>query len=447
MLLMPPGSAKSTYGSVVFPSKYLGEQGGRKLILTSYGSDLARKMGRRTRFIIRQPRYQRIWNCSLSPDSQAADQFSLTNGSEYLASGILAGITGNRAHGAIIDDPLSGREAAQSETIRNKTWDAYNDDLLTRLVPGGWLVMILTRWDVDDPAGRILPDDWNGESGYFKCKDGMMWRVLSLQARCESHTDPLGRQLGQYLWPEWFDRQHWALHEADPMKWNSLFQQRPRPIEGSFFTEDLLLIDGKPLPMPHLVDCVFAIIDTAAKTGKKHDGTGVVFFSFTRYAPVAKLVVLDWDYQQIQGGKLYEWLPQVFARLEELSELTHARLGSMGVHIEDKGTGTVLIQQAQNAAAADSSSIMSLAQPIDSALSAMGKSERGIDAEPYVRAGDVKICEEAYHKVVKYKASTKNHFLSQVLGFLVGSEDTNPDDLFDCFCYGVILSLGNKYGF
>ncbi|MGZ3324426.1 MAG: phage terminase large subunit [Xanthobacteraceae bacterium] len=247
MIFMPPGSAKSTYASVVFPSKYLGEQGGRKLILASYGDDLARKMGRRTRSIIKQRRYAGIWGCSLTAESSAAQEFALTNGSEYMSCGILSGITGNRAHGIIIDDPIKGREQANSETVRAKTWDAYEDDLKTRLIPGGWIVLIQTRWHEDDLAGRILPTGWNGESGRILCKDGNEWEVLCLQARCEVDNDPLGRSRGEYLWPEWFDRKHWAQFEQNARTWAALYQQRPTPLDGDLFKpEKLRVIDALP---------------------------------------------------------------------------------------------------------------------------------------------------------------------------------------------------------
>lgn len=240
MVFMPPGAAKSTYASVVFPSRYLGEQGGRRVILASYGDDLARKMGRRTRSIIRQPRYQHIFGTALTADSAAAQEFALTNGSEYMACGILSGITGNRANGLLIDDPIKGREQAESETIRNKTWDAYQDDLLTRLIPGGWIIYIATRWHQDDIAGRILPESWAGESGRIACRDGNEWEVLCLQARCEVDNDPLGRQQGEYLWPEWFDQKHWAQFESSPRTWSALFQQLPVPSDGDLFKPDQL---------------------------------------------------------------------------------------------------------------------------------------------------------------------------------------------------------------
>jgi predicted phage terminase large subunit-like protein len=235
----------STYGSVVFPSRFLGQAPGRKLILASYGDDLARKMGRRTRQICRSPRYRGIWGYELSKESSAAEQWALTNGSEYMACGLMSGITGNRANGAIIDDPVRGREQANSETIRQKTWDAYQDDLLTRLIPGGWLAIIQTRWHENDLAGRILPMDWKGESGMIECRDGNTWEVLCVQAKAEAgRNDPLGRQPGEYLWPEWFDRKHWAQFETNARTWASLFQQMPTPAEGDLFKPDMISVVG-----------------------------------------------------------------------------------------------------------------------------------------------------------------------------------------------------------
>lgn len=246
MVFMPPGSAKSTYASVVFPSKFLGKAGNR-LILASYGDDLARKLGRRTRSIIKQPRYQGIFGSTLTAESSAAHEFALTNGSEYMSCGILGGITGNRAHGIIIDDPVKGRDQANSETIRERTFAAYEDDLKTRLIPGGWMVIIQTRWHEDDLSGRILPEGWNGESGRILCKDGNYWEIICLAAQCETEGDPLGRKVGEYLWPEWFDRKHWEQFEQNPRTWSALFQQRPAPLEGDLFKPDQIkIVDAIP---------------------------------------------------------------------------------------------------------------------------------------------------------------------------------------------------------
>lgn len=238
MIMAPPGSAKSTYASVVAPSWYLGNGNDRRLILASYGDDLARRHGRRTRQLLKSPEAVGILQCTLEGDSRAADEFGLTNGSEYIACGIMGGVTGNRAHGIVIDDPIKGREQADSQVIRDRTFQAYEDDLLTRLIPGGWVVIINTRWHEDDPCGRILPQDWAGESGDIKCRDGNTWRVLCFQAECQTHTDPLRREIGQMLWPEWFDEKHWAQFRLNRRTWSSLYQQRPAPDDGIMFRRD-----------------------------------------------------------------------------------------------------------------------------------------------------------------------------------------------------------------
>ena len=60
----------------------------------------------------------------------------------------------------------------------------------------------------------------------------------------------------------------------------------------------------------------------------------------------------------------------------------------------------------------------------------------------------VKIAKPAYDKISIYKGSSRNHMVMQVTGFRIGSKDAGrADDLLDCFCYGIALSLGNAEGF
>lgn len=235
MVFMPPGSAKSTYTSVVFPTWFMGWKPGARLILASYASDIARKQGRRARQIVRSPGYAPIFGTTISNETSAADQWALTNESEFMAGGILSGITGNRAHGLLIDDPVAGREQADSETIQNKTFEAYQDDLRTRLVPGGFEILIQTRWNQRDLAGKILPEKWNGESGPIKCRDGKVWHVICLPAIADMPDDPLGRKPGERLWPNWFTKEHFDTFRKQTRTWVSLFQQRPTDPDGNYF--------------------------------------------------------------------------------------------------------------------------------------------------------------------------------------------------------------------
>ncbi len=240
MGLWPPGAGKSIYSSVVFPTHLLGRFPRKSVIVASYGSDLPKKFGRRARSIVNQAVYKRIFDVGLSPESGAVDEWALTNGSEWMAAGILTGITGNRVDGVIWDDLIKGREQADSEVIRQKTWDAYFEDLLTRKKPTGFEVAITTRWHEDDVSGRILPADYSGESGWIKCRDGNDWYVVCLPAECERDDDPLGRSQGDILWPEWFTKEHFAPFKRNARTWNALFQQRPAPESGDFFKAEYL---------------------------------------------------------------------------------------------------------------------------------------------------------------------------------------------------------------
>lgn len=333
MVFMPPGSAKSTYASVVAPTYFMGKNPGTKIILASYGSDLARKHGRRARQIVRSSSYAALWGATISKDSSAADEWALTNGSEYLAAGLLAGLTGNRAHGALIDDPIKGREQADSPTIRAKTWDAYVDDLQTRLIPGGWMGLVQTRWHEDDLAGRLLPKGYAGESGLIRCTDGRDWEIINLPAECERTDDPLGRRIGEMLWPEWFDASHWAPFRKQSRTWAALFQQRPRPDEGGIFKEAWCRTRWSVIPRD--ANVIVHSWDTAQKPEQINDPSVGTFWNLGRGTPGYYLrdVFRDRiDYPTLRR--------KVIAFAE--------RDNPAAILIEDKSSGQSLIQDLRN---------------------------------------------------------------------------------------------------
>lgn len=237
MLFLPPGSAKSTYASVVTPAWAMGRKPGCKVIVTSYAATPAERCSKRTRAIAGSAEFVSIWpdRTTIKAGSASVSEWELTNDSSLLAAGILGAITSARADLLIIDDPVAGREEANSLTVRKKTREAYDDDLVTRLKPGGSIILIQTRWHPEDLAGSILPEDYDGQSGLIQCRDGLEWEVICLPAKAERTDDPLGRKPGEYLWPEWFPQEHWAQYEANPRTWAALYQQRPRPEDGNQF--------------------------------------------------------------------------------------------------------------------------------------------------------------------------------------------------------------------
>lgn len=239
MLFFPPGSAKSTYATVVATTWAMGKFPDSRTIITGYGADIAEKQSRRARSICKQLRFKSIWHgAQLQSDQRAVNEWKLSNNSEMLAAGILGGVTGNRADLIVIDDPVKNQEEADSETDREKKYDEYINSVLTRMKPGCSLILIMTRWHEDDLAGRILPEGYGGESGDILCQDGQVWRVINVPAKAELPDDPLGRKVGEYLWPQWFRATHWAkweLNKRAKRTWAALFQQRPRPEEGIAF--------------------------------------------------------------------------------------------------------------------------------------------------------------------------------------------------------------------
>ena len=237
MVFMPPGSAKSTYASVIFPVWFMGRKKRRNVIVATYASDLARKIGRRARSIVKQKVFGEIFDCGLSSDSAAADEWSLTNENELMGGGILSGITGNRGDLIVVDDPIKGRQEADSEVIRKRTKEEFEDSLKTRLKPGGRIVLIQTRWHEDDLSGAILPEDYDGQSGPILCRDGEVWEVLCIPAEAGAN-DPLGRKPGEYLWPEWFNDAHWNTFKSNPRTWSALYQQSPTPDDGAYFKRE-----------------------------------------------------------------------------------------------------------------------------------------------------------------------------------------------------------------
>lgn len=238
MIFAPPGSAKSSYASSVAPAWAMGRQPGYQVILASYATDLAKKHGRKARSICKQRVFADAFGTGISRATSAAELWSLENGSEYMAGGLLSGLTGSRADLLLIDDPVKGAEAADSPAIRAQVWEAIELDAMTRLKPRGSVFLIQTRWHPLDPAGTLLGEHYDGRSGPWECTDGMVWNIINIPAECERDDDPLGRKPGEMLWPEWFDEHHWTQYRSKPRLWAALYQQRPTLGEGTAFKRE-----------------------------------------------------------------------------------------------------------------------------------------------------------------------------------------------------------------
>lgn len=218
MITMPPRHGKSELASRRFPAWYMGRNAGKQIIAASYNSDLANDFGREVRNIVGSPEFQVLFEVDLAQDSKAANRWHTSAGGMYVAAGVGTAITGRGADVLLIDDPFKDRQEADSEITRQRVWDWYTSTAYTRLMPGGAVVVINTRWHDDDLSGRLLAEQE---------QEGDKWELLSLPAIAD----------GAALWPEWYPIERLEQIKAvlPARDWNALYQQNPIPDDGDYF--------------------------------------------------------------------------------------------------------------------------------------------------------------------------------------------------------------------
>lgn len=234
MITMPPRHGKSMLASEFFPAWYLGRNPDHYVVTATYAQELADDFGRKVKNQIEDQSYSLIFpGVALADDSKSAKRFhiedneggfehTLKQRGAYYAVGVGGPLTGRGAHLLLIDDPVKNREDADSEIVRKKTMDWYTSTAYTRLMPGGRIVIIQTRWHENDLSGWLLADHKH---------EG--WEVLNLPAINES---------GQPLWPQQYDlpaltKIKLAIGARD---WSALYQQAPSPDTGNYFSVEWL---------------------------------------------------------------------------------------------------------------------------------------------------------------------------------------------------------------
>lgn len=226
MLFAPPRHTKTELASKRFPAYYLGKKPDRQIICAQHTDQLAKDTGADVRDIIADERYKILFpGTQLNPDAKAAGRWRTTEGGIYISTGVGGAIPGRGADLAVIDDPIKGRNDAESPRMRELAWRWFMGDLVNRLQPDGAIVFMMTRWHEDDLAARALKID--------------DWEVIELKAIANE-----GTEYEEALWPEW-----WPLPELKKKKaafvkggrireWESQYQQNPKPEQGTFIKRD-----------------------------------------------------------------------------------------------------------------------------------------------------------------------------------------------------------------
>lgn len=238
MVMTPPGSAKSTYISKLFPPWFLAQfarietqliKAGKSVVplgilACSHSSDYANKWGKMARDVV--VGHERWLGIALKKDSRASDEWALTNNCYYKAAGVGKGISGERMHLGVIDDFCGQEMEAGSKLFNDGIWTWWENDFVNRLQPISARVIIANHRNEDDLCGRLL------------AKEANKWRIIRLRLLIETEEqaadDPLGRKVGDYLWPEYFTKEQVAERMANPRS-SGIQQQEPSPEKGGFF--------------------------------------------------------------------------------------------------------------------------------------------------------------------------------------------------------------------
>ena len=231
IITMPPRSGKSEIVSRRFPAYFLGKYPDLSIISVSYSASLAEDFSRDVQRIIDSDEYKKIFPDTKLSDKKdknykrTSDFFEIVDHKGvYCSAGVGGSITGKGCDILIIDDPIKNRQEANSETVRKKIYDWYSSTAYTRLSPIGGVIMMCTRWHLDDLIGKVLSD-----------KNQKPFHVISYPAIAE-HDEPHRKQ-GEALHPERFSLEilneiKSTLSTAD---WLSLYQQKPVPEGGAIF--------------------------------------------------------------------------------------------------------------------------------------------------------------------------------------------------------------------
>lgn len=232
--------------SEFFPAWYIGRNPDHYVVTATYAQELADDFGRKVKNQIEDEAYKAIFpGVSLADDSKSAKRFHIDGSlggyehstgqrGAFYAVGVGGPLTGRGAHLLLIDDPVKNREDAESEVIRKKTKDWYTSTAYTRLMPGGRIVIIQTRWHEDDLAGWL-----QAEHGHEN------WTVLNL---------PAINDAGEALWPQQYDIA--ALEQIKralpPRDWSALYQQSPSPETGDYFKREWINLTDYVPPREHM---------------------------------------------------------------------------------------------------------------------------------------------------------------------------------------------------
>ena len=317
-----PRHGKSELISYLAPAWFLGKHPQKKVIMASHTADLAVNFGRRVRNLVGMDTYKDIFpQVELQADSKSASRWGTNFNGEYFAIGVGGALAGRGADLFIIDDPHSEQEAKTGRPdVFLPAWEWFQSGPLQRLMPGGAIIIVMTRWSKLDLTGQIV-SQMNKEDGVDQ------WEVVDF---------PAIKDDGEALWPEFWPVEELLAKKAgmDVRYWNAQYMQNPVSEEGALIKREWWKIWEDEVPP----QCEFTImsLDAAQEANNRSDYNALttwgVFFNekTNNYAIILLNAIkkrLEYpDLKALVLEEYKEWEPDAFM-------------------VEKKSSGSVLYQE------------------------------------------------------------------------------------------------------
>lgn len=317
-----PRHGKSELISYLAPAWFLGKFPQKKIIMSSHTADLAVQFGRRVRNLVGSESYRDIFpQVELQADSKSASRWGTNFNGEYFAIGVGGALAGRGADLFIIDDPHSEQEAKTGRPdVFLPAWEWFQSGPLQRLMPGGAIIVVMTRWSKLDLTGMIVNQMERNE-------DVDPWEVVEF---------PAIKDDGEALWPEFWDVNELLAKKAaiDIRYWNAQYMQKPTSEEGALIKREWWKIWDKETPP----QCEFVImsLDAAQEANTRADYNalttwGVFFNEETNNFAIILLNAIKKrleypDLKKLVIEEYREWEPDAFM-------------------VEKKSNGSVLYQE------------------------------------------------------------------------------------------------------
>ena len=358
---IPPRHGKSHLVSTLFPAWFLGKFPTKKVLMVSHTGDLAVDFGRKVRNIIADPRYTSIFpGINLAADSKSAGRWSTNHGGEYFATGVGAALAGRGADLLLVDDPHSEQDLLNGNFDElEKTYQWFAFGARTRLMSGGRIAVIHTRWHQDDLIGHLIRDGANNpKADQYEVFE--FPAILTTKTPAESPEED-DKVVEKALWPEKFDLDALARTKASmpTFQWNAQYMQSPTGEEGAIIQRTW----WQPWKKEDPPECEFVImtLDAAAEKTNRSDYTALltfgVFSDDNLTDGASHIILLNAINVRVEFPELKdlairewkEWEPDAFI-VEKKSSGTplYQELRRMGIGVQEftphRGTGDKVVR-------------------------------------------------------------------------------------------------------